>query len=243
MLTAHVCVEIWSVHSIITSCVTAINDCWQMKTAVKTSYPVYPLLVGPLSHRLALLCSHRQDPCWVLNIRCKTLGLRRLTRIAFTVFAGSLPIPFQLRPEGSFEKFAAGGLDQALRQPQEWSQWYQGSQVVCYHWLDCHLPEEGEASSLTVEVCTNGRIKKRCEKLLRRESPSFNSVMCFRWKLPLFPSARALVTQATLMTMRKKKSESPSQRSVQRSFPSSRFEPWVEERKRERQRFRKLKGI
>ncbi len=38
------------------------------------------------------------------------------------LFAGSLSLPLQLRPEGSVEKFAAGGPDQALWQPQEWSQ-------------------------------------------------------------------------------------------------------------------------
>lgn len=46
-----------------------------------------------------------------------------------------------------------------------------------------------------------------------------------RWKLPLFLSAKALVIQATLMTTTKKKSESPSQRSVQRSLLSSRYQP------------------
>lgn len=65
-------------------------------------------------------------------------------------FVGSFPIPLQLRPEGYVEKFAAGGSDQALRQPQEWGQRYQGSQVVCHHRLDCHLPEKGEASCFLV---------------------------------------------------------------------------------------------
>lgn len=53
-----------------------------------------------------------------------------------------------------------------------------------------------------------------------------------RWKLPLFLSAKALVIQATLMTTTKKKSESPSQRSVQRSLLSSRYQPrwWYYER-------------
>lgn len=54
--------------------------------------------------------------------------------------------------------------------------------------------------------------------------------VCSRWKLPLFPSAKAPETQATLMTTRKRKSESPSQRSVQRSLQSSKFEPRVAHR-------------
>lgn len=57
--------------------------------------------------------------------------------------AGSLSLSLQLRPEGPVEKSAAGGPDKTLWQPQEWSQWYQGAQVVCHHWLDRHLPEEG----------------------------------------------------------------------------------------------------
>lgn len=64
----------------------------------------------------------------------------------FFCFLGSLPFSLQLRSKGSFEKFTASWPDQALWQPQEWSQWYQGSQVVCHHRLDCHLPEKGEAS-------------------------------------------------------------------------------------------------
>lgn len=60
-----------------------------------------------------------------------------------------------------------------------------------------------------------------------------NCVVCSRWKLPLFLSAKAPATQATLTTTRKRKSESPSLRSAQRSSQSSRFQPRVSERKRE----------
>lgn len=48
-------------------------------------------------------------------------GLRILTDPDL-LFTGSLSIPLQLRPEGSVEKLAAGGPDQALWQPQERSQ-------------------------------------------------------------------------------------------------------------------------
>ena len=58
--------------------------------------------------------------------------------------AGPLPLPLQLRPEGLATQPAAGGLDKALWQPQEWRQWHQGPQVVLHHRLDCHLPEKGQ---------------------------------------------------------------------------------------------------
>lgn len=59
-------------------------------------------------------------------------------------FSGSLPISLQLRSKGFVEKPASSGFNQALWQPQEWSQWYQGPQVVRHHWLDRHLPEKGK---------------------------------------------------------------------------------------------------
>lgn len=55
-------------------------------------------------------------------------------------------------------------------------------------------------------------------------------LLYFRWKLPLFRSAKAPVTRATLTNTRRRKSESPSQRNVQRSSRSSSFQPRVAER-------------
>lgn len=57
---------------------------------------------------------------------------------------GALSLPLQLGPEGPAEEPAPGGPDQALRKPAQRSQRHQGPQVVRHHWLDCHLPEEGE---------------------------------------------------------------------------------------------------
>lgn len=37
----------------------------------------------------------------------------------------------------------SGGSHKTLREPQERGQRHQGTQVVCYHWLDCHIPEKG----------------------------------------------------------------------------------------------------
>ena len=62
---------------------------------------------------------------------------------ALSVCAGPLPLPLQLGPEGLATQPAAGGPDQALRQPQERRQRHQGPQVVLHHRLDCHLPEKG----------------------------------------------------------------------------------------------------
>lgn len=71
------------------------------------------------------------------------------------LFTGALPIPLQLRPEGSAEKPAAGGPDQAFREPQERSERYQEPQVVRYHRLDRHLPEKGRSPAPNpVVMCT-----------------------------------------------------------------------------------------
>lgn len=74
------------------------------------------------------------------------------------------------------------------------------------------------------------------ETTLHRSTDFDLSSVCSRWKLPLFLNAKAPATRATLTTMRKRKSESPSQKSVQRSLLSSRFRPWVAERVRETER-------
>lgn len=39
--------------------------------------------------------------------------------------------------------FCSGGSHKTLREPQERCQRHQGTQVVCNHRLDCHLPEKG----------------------------------------------------------------------------------------------------
>lgn len=84
---------------------------------------------------------------------------------------GALPVPLQLRPEGSAEKPAAGGPDQAFREPQEWSQRYQEPQVVRHHRLDRHLPEEGKSPATNTPATGN-----RCV-------PSHTKRVSERWRL------------------------------------------------------------
>lgn len=56
-------------------------------------------------------------------------------------------------------------------------------------------------------------------------------LVVFRWKLPSSPSSKDQVTPATLTTMRRRRSESPSLRNVPRSLQSSR----VRERERKKE--------
>lgn len=42
--------------------------------------------------------------------------------LTHSLFAGTVPVPLQLRFKGLVEKPAAGGSDQTLRQLEEWSQ-------------------------------------------------------------------------------------------------------------------------
>lgn len=57
--------------------------------------------------------------------------------------------------------------------------------------------------------------------------------LSLRWKLPLFPSAKAPATRATLTNTTRRRSECPSRRSVQRSLQSSSFRAAVAARGRE----------
>ena len=49
---------------------------------------------------------------------------------------------------------SSGGSHKTLREPQEWGQRHQGAQVVCNHWLDCHLPEKGKCVCICMFVST-----------------------------------------------------------------------------------------
>lgn len=64
-----------------------------------------------------------------------------------------------------------GGSHKTLREPQERRQWHQGPQVVCYNWLDRHLPEKGMC---VYDVCIVNRcaaILLLCLPLISRFSP------------------------------------------------------------------------
>lgn len=56
---------------------------------------------------------------------------------------GTIPLPLQLRLEGSTEEPAAGRPDQEIRQPEERREWHQKSQVVLHNRLDRHIWEKG----------------------------------------------------------------------------------------------------
>ena len=72
------------------------------------------------------------------------------------LFLGAISIPLQLWFEGSVEKPVAGGSDKTLWQPEEWSQWHQGPQMVCHNRLDRNLREKGKTP---VHICNN----KHCQ--------------------------------------------------------------------------------
>ena len=57
---------------------------------------------------------------------------------------GALPVALLVGPEGPATQPAAGGPDQALRQPEERRQRHQKPQVVLHHRLDRHLPAQGQ---------------------------------------------------------------------------------------------------
>lgn len=84
---------------------------------------------------------------------------------------------------------SSGGSHETLRQPQEWGQRHQGTQMVCNHWLDCHLPEKG---NLCVFVCpshmwhlTNSFLN-RCLYLYLGGSPLRPQVQRTRWHQQLW---------------------------------------------------------
>lgn len=52
---------------------------------------------------------------------------------------GTIPLPLQLRLEGSAEEPAAGRPDKEIRQPEERRERHQKSQVVLHNRLDCHI--------------------------------------------------------------------------------------------------------
>lgn len=67
------------------------------------------------------------------------------------VCAGSISIALQFRPEGPSTELTAGGFDKTVWKSEEWCEWHQDSQVVCYNRLDCYLPEEGEPFPSSIE--------------------------------------------------------------------------------------------
>lgn len=52
---------------------------------------------------------------------------------------GAIPLPLQLRLEGSAEEPAAGRPDKEIRQPEERRERHQKSQMVLYNRLDRHI--------------------------------------------------------------------------------------------------------
>lgn len=52
---------------------------------------------------------------------------------------GTIPLPLQLRLEGSAEEPAAGGPDKEIRQPEERRERHQKSQMVLHNRLDRHI--------------------------------------------------------------------------------------------------------
>lgn len=161
---------------------------------------------------------------------------------------GPIPVPLQFGPEGPTEEpvtgnkkkttrtsgdsfsrcvrsewigiaFNLGGPHETLREPQEWSQWHQGTQVVCHHRLDRHLSEEGKC------VCVQH--PPPSEMVTSQLLP----LLPCRWKLPSSPNSKDQATPATLTTTRRRRSASPLLRNVPRSLPSFRVKSERERKK------------